>query len=103
MTKTIQYMLDRLYKNEDEMSVDEVFEAYVDVLEEEDLDWDTIESLPIFYIPYYEHENKYGQIEEEIGHPEISLSYEKFFTKQQQEILLNLYDEWSEAQKGDDF
>ena len=103
MTKELEYMLDQLEKHEEDMTIDEVFEAYVEIMESDDLDWDTIESLPIFYIPYYEDEDKYGNIVETIGHPEISVDYEKFFTKQQQEILLNLYDEWSEAQKGDDF
>ena len=103
MTKEIKYMLEQLEKYEEDMNVDEVFEAYVEIMEADYLDWDTIESLPIFYFPYYDFEDERGNVHEEIGHPEISADYEDFFMEQQQKILLELYDDWCEAQEGDDY
>lgn len=103
MTKELEYMLDQLEKHEEDMTIDEVFEAYAEIMESDDLDWDTIESLPIFYIPYYEDEDKYGNIVETIGHPEISADYEELFSKEQQNVLLDLYDDWADAQRGDNF
>lgn len=94
MKKDIDRILEHLEEHEAEMTEEEVFNSYFDILDDCDCDYDTIESLGIFHVPHNEYEDKYGNIHYESGYPEISKHYQNVFTKKHQQALMKSLYSW---------
>ena len=103
MTKDIEMMLEKIEEHEIDMTEEELFNAYVDILMLEDIDWDTLTSLPIYYFPMDSYEDEYGHVHEECGKPELNGRYKKIFTKAHAKNLLSLLDECIDDLFGGDY
>jgi len=94
ITKRIQLLED----NDGAMTEEELFEAYSDILRDEDLDVDDIDRIGLFVVPVEDHDDRYGRTQYVERYDKIKLSSyaKRIFTEEHQKALLSLAKEFIE-------